>query len=189
MGGAGVEPATSSWIREALCPPELSACSGRSWARTSGLLLVREALYLLSYTPSSKPRGTRTLESLLRLAQLPTTRVLAELASLSIPGAGDRRSGERLSVAMAFPLFVRSMPDDVSMPLAYPSTLDLRSPAAHIRGGRSPTWRSFGARTSSASWKIRRLKLTLPASVHSSALRRGLSLSSGASIRSRTSSS
>jgi hypothetical protein len=136
MGGAGVEPATSSWIREALCPPELSACSGRSWARTSGLLLVREALYLLSYTPSSKPRGTRTLESLLRLAQLPTTRVLAELASLSIPGAGDRRSGERLSVAMAFPLFVRSMPDDVFYATRLP--FDPGSPTA----GCAYPWRS-----------------------------------------------
>src|SRR5213594_3076575 len=50
MGGAGVEPAASSVIREVLYhlsyPP-----SGRGWARTSSLLFVRQALSRLSYSP------------------------------------------------------------------------------------------------------------------------------------------
>jgi len=41
------------------------------------------------------------------------------------------------------------------MPLAYPSTLDHRPLVAHVRGGRRPTWRSFGARSScTASGKL-----------------------------------
>src|SRR5262249_30519277 len=38
----------------------------------------------------------------------------------------------------------------LSMPLAYPSTLDRRSPT---RGDRRPTWRSFGARASTVCEK------------------------------------
>jgi hypothetical protein len=49
----------------------------------------------------------------------------------------------------------------LSMPLAYPSTLDRRSP----RSGLRPTWRGFGARASRTGRKIRRQKLTLLPSV------------------------
>jgi hypothetical protein len=45
----------------------------------------------------------------------------------------------------------------LSMPLAYPSTLDRRPPMAHIRNGRRPTWRSFGARSShsAGNWQAK----------------------------------
>ena len=49
------------------------------------------------------------------------------------------------SIPMSRPRRSRTM---LSMPLAYSSTLDHRPPVAHIRGGRRPTWRSFGARAS-----------------------------------------
>src|SRR3954454_5522281 len=53
-----------------------------------------------------------------------------------------------------------------SMPLAYPSTLDRRLPVAHVRGGRRPTWRGFGARASAVLLEKSRLKRTLIASVY-----------------------
>jgi hypothetical protein len=37
----------------------------------------------------------------------------------------------------------------LSMPLAYPSTLDRRPQIVHVRCGRRPTWRDVGARASS----------------------------------------
>ena len=52
-----------------------------------------------------------------------------------------------------------------SKPLAYPSTLDRRPPAAHRASGWRPTWRSFGARASHVDRKNSRLKQTLIASV------------------------
>ena len=57
------------------------------------------------------------------------------------PPPGDRRS-RRVNDRTRF-----------SMPLAYPSTLDRRPPVAHVRDGRRPTWRSFGARASTRSGK------------------------------------
>src|ERR671915_2333590 len=52
-----------------------------------------------------------------------------------------------------------------SMPLAYPSALDHRPLVAHIRNGRRPTWRGFGARASRADSEKSKLKLPLIASV------------------------
>jgi hypothetical protein len=81
-------------------------------------------------------------------------------ASPSIPRTGDRRS-RRAPVAgdcrvfMSRPAVRRTM---LSMPLAYPSTLDHRPPIAQIRNGRRPTWRGVGARAQDALFGKRQAK-------------------------------
>jgi hypothetical protein len=86
--------------------------------------------------------------------------------------AGDCR------VFMSRPAVRRTM---LSMPLAYPSTLDHRPPIAQIRNGRRPTWRGVGARAQDALLEKGKLKRTLIASAYfgratprSFSLRRGL---------------
>jgi hypothetical protein len=64
----------------------------------------------------------------------------------------------------------------LSMPLAYPSTLDRRSRRAR-RPERRPTWRSFGARILAIGGKCARKSRRLLASAISCAERRGVFLS------------
>ena len=77
-----------------------------------------------------------------------------------------------------------------SMPLAYPSTLDHRPPVAHIHSDRRPTWRGFGARASRAVVGKAQAKANAYCQrVFPARSTEGLSLSGGASIRSRACSS
>jgi hypothetical protein len=170
---------------------ELSAvvrASGRGWDRTSSLLCVRQALSRLSYSPVQCRSGARDRTSIStfrawRPASLDDPGV-SGCNRLSVhPPTGDRRSRRAPEagdgrVVMSRPAGRRTM---LSMPLAYPSTLDHRPPIAQIRNGRRPTWRSFGARARQLRKEKCRLKQTLIASVHfqqttprSFSLRRGL---------------
>jgi hypothetical protein len=99
--------------------------NGRSRARTGGLLLIREALCQLSYPPSTS-RSTHVCPT-------PTRELDAHAAYW------ERASVTSYSV-------VRSLPTILSMPLAYPSTLDRsatgcetrRSAASYVEGCWSP---------------------------------------------------
>jgi len=71
------------------------------------------------------------------------------------PSSGDGR------VFMSRPVVRRTM---LSMPLAYPSTLDRRPRIAQIRNGRRPTWRGVGARAQEVLSEKGRQKRTLNAS-------------------------
>ena len=78
-------------IREALYHLSYPPTSGRGWARTSSLLFVRQALSLLSYSPSSGPGGSRTLEPPFYSPHLPLRRgCFAELSAIRPvnPGQG-----------------------------------------------------------------------------------------------------
>ena len=78
-----------------------------------------------------------------------------------------------------------STPNDVFHATRLP--FDPGSTGLSQTASRRPTWRSFGARSLQADWKMRRLKLTLNSPLdfqHTAA--EDLSLSGGASIRSRT---
>ena len=90
--------------------------NGRSRARTGGLLLIREALCQLSYPPST-------------------------FACLSSPRLGARRTCGRSDTLRSSRFGTLAVsPTKLSMPLAYPSTLDRRP------GAQRPTWRGVGAR-------------------------------------------
>lgn len=78
----------------------------------------------------------------------------------------DRRSTQRRLFEPGSSLSLARRRPMLSMPLAYPSTLDRRPLVAHVPSGRRPTWRSFGARASAGGWKIHRQKHTLIASVN-----------------------
>ena len=56
MWPAGVEPARPAFQTGAL-PAELRPHDGRGWNRTSDILFVRQALYLLSYSPAFVRNG------------------------------------------------------------------------------------------------------------------------------------
>jgi hypothetical protein len=132
--------------------------------RTCDASRFRRALYRLSYGHASS--GTSR-------------------ASPSISPLGGRSTQQ----AGAFPVGHGSRPLSrpteagtvLSMPLAYPSTLDHRPPIAHIRNGRRPTWRSFGAGSSHYGRKLagkstRLLSASIfqRAALRSFSLRRGL---------------
>ena len=94
MGGAGVEPALPPHQRGAL-PLSYPPASGRGWDRTSGLLFVREALSLLSYTPiewtgrESNPRTTASFATATTTARL-FCRALSDPAQISTQKSGSR---------------------------------------------------------------------------------------------------
>ena len=174
---------------------------GRGWVRTSSLLCVRQALSRLSYSPVCSRSGARDRTS------ISTFRAWCP-ASLDDPGAnrckrpsvhpphgrstqqagtGCRRRS-RLHVTRGhLPSVVANGPM-LSMPLAYPSTLDHRLSAAQrevavLRGGAlepdpcSPTGNSQAKADANSPMDFQ----------HTAA--ENLSLSGGASIRSRTVSS
>jgi hypothetical protein len=114
------------FVRQALNRSELLARaeSGRSWTRTSGLFRIREVLSseLPAQAPGQglEPRSPRSERGVLPLDD--------PGMCFSYVSSGSHRTM-------------------LSMPLAYPSTLDRRSRRARRRL-RRPTWRSFGARIS-----------------------------------------
>ena len=100
MGGAGVEPAASSVIREALCHlsyPPSCARDGRGWDRTSSLLCVRQALFrveLLARAVEIRGKGSNLdlhVQSVVS-CRLDDPGTNGCNASPSISRTGDRRS-------------------------------------------------------------------------------------------------
>ena len=152
-------------FRRALYRLSFDHVDGQGWTRTSSLLFVRQALYPLSYSPMSIEGGSRTLTGVahgaLDAARLPFRHLdpipgqgieprspRSERGVLPVrrsrivplrPAPGVGRSTQR-HLGCQTALGTRAEPP-MSMPLAYPSTLDRRSPFAHtaavvvLRGG------------------------------------------------------
>ncbi len=130
MWPAGIEPAPPRVSDERstaeLRPRERG---GRSWSRTSNLLFVRQALSRLSYPPSRLRDKGSNLD--LHVQSVVSSRLDdpgRQIRSPSTPGAaGSRRSSRTwrpCHFELCHALRIRTM---LSMPLAYPSTLDRRN--------------------------------------------------------------
>ena len=168
MGGAGVEPALPPYQRGAL-PPELSAEWARLGSNQQPLVCKTSALPLELLARVSAPgQGVEPRSPRSERGVLPVRRSRNERREpgLSIHLHRGRSTQQASVLASSFLSRRPKGPAMFSMPLAYPSTLDRRPLAAHLRSGRRPTWRSFGARASFAVLENRRLKHTLIASVH-----------------------
>ena len=162
-------------FRRALYRLSFDHVDGQGWTRTSSLLFVRQALYPLSYSPTSIEGGSRTLTGVahgaLDAARLPFRHLDVKLRDkgsnldLRVQSAVSYRlddPGPCLSVQLLFVgsstqrhsvkrCSARAEPP-MSMPLAYPSTLDRRPRIVHVRGTTS-SWRGFGAGVSCAAAK------------------------------------
>ena len=151
--------------------------------RTCDAPRFKRALYRLSYGHAkNRPSRARTDGLLLIREALSTELSAVDLACLSSPRPGNsthtRPLGDALShhVSGRWPCRQR-----LSMPLAYPSTLDRRP------GTQRPTWRGVGARCSQSvtvSWQAKVTRtVTREIQLH---IVEDLSLSSGASSTDRT---
>jgi hypothetical protein len=157
--------------RHRTCAPRVSGgrstvlsyghASGRGWIRTSDLLFVRQALNRSELLARAEkvggagvePAASSVSEKCSPLSYPPklrdkdsnpaTPRVTSERGVLPLDDPG-------MSLTYVSPDSCRTM---LSMPLAYPSTLDRRSRRARRRQ-RRPTWRSFGARILAIGGKL-----------------------------------
>ena len=147
-------------FRRALYRLSFDHVDGQGWTRTSSLLFVRQALYPLSYSPTSIEGGSRTLTGVahgaLDAARLPFRHLdpipgqgieprspRSERGVLPVrrsrivplrPAPGVGRSTQR-HLGCQTALSTRAEPP-MSMPLAYPSTLDRRSRTCTSAGRR-----------------------------------------------------
>jgi hypothetical protein len=169
-------------IRRALCLLSYSpqCVSEQSWIRTSNPLFVRQALSQLSYPPAVLQIRDKGSNLDLRVQSLASFR-LDDLGATVRPSVHPRARGRRSGVMPSSASVTSASRTMLSVPLAYPSTLDRRGAIAQLRI-RRPTWRSFGARRSSVGRKS-----AAKANCYSTAVfccatqQRGLSLSGGAS--------
>jgi hypothetical protein len=160
--------------------------------RTYDAPRFRRALYLLSYghlTGEGSGTRTRTSASTFRAwhPAIRRSRIGRVDCCCAAPPTLCRRVGAAtmLLEELCHAGYRRTM---LSEPLACSSTLD-RLPSRVQARSRRPSWRSFGARVLVISREIDKLKQTLHFLRHSTRPTKRLSLSSGASIRSRSFSS
>jgi hypothetical protein len=113
---------------------------------------------------------------------LPTELSAVDVACLSSPRRGARRTRGRRDTLRSSRIGTLAVsPKNLSMPLAYPSTLDRRP------GAQRPTWRGVGARCSQSvtvSWQAK-VTRTVTREIQRHIVE-DLSLSSGASSTDRT---
>ncbi len=135
---------------------------------------------LLTARSTSTSRGMK--RGLIRAGGLPTELSVVDVACLSSPRRGARRTRGRMDTPRPSRIGTLAVsPTNVSMPLAYPSTLDRRPVAQR------PTWRGVGARCSpsvTVNWQAK-VTRTVTRAIQRHIVE-DLSLSSGASGTDRT---